>query len=92
MAMLETPRQLGAWVRRRRRALDLKQDELAVLVEVGARFVRELEAGKPTCQIGKVLAVVRALGGRLADAAGAEGLRSAAPAATVPMDSSTTGR
>jgi HTH-type transcriptional regulator / antitoxin HipB len=69
MALLATPEQFGAWIRRRRQALGLKQQELAFLVEVGRRFISELEAGKPTCHLGKALAVVRALGGRLVDAA-----------------------
>jgi y4mF family transcriptional regulator len=73
IAMLETPRQFGAWIRWRRVALGLKQEELAFLVGVGRRFVAELEAGKPTCQIGKALAVAGALGGKLADAAEAGG-------------------
>lgn len=67
--MLETPQQFGALIRRRRRALDLTQEELALTVNVGPRFIGELEAGKPTCQIGKALAVARAVGVTLMDAA-----------------------
>ena len=67
--MLETPQQLGASIRRRRQALGLTQEELALTVDVGPRFIVELEAGKPTCQLGKALAVARAVGIRLADAA-----------------------
>jgi HTH-type transcriptional regulator/antitoxin HipB len=67
--MLETPRQFGALIRERRRALGLTQEELALAVNVGPRFIAELEAGKPTCQLGKALAVARAVGVKLADAA-----------------------
>jgi HTH-type transcriptional regulator / antitoxin HipB len=69
LGKIGTPQQFGAWIRRRREALGLKQAELAVLVDVGPRFIAELEGGKPSCQIGKALAVAWALGGRLADAA-----------------------
>jgi len=67
--MIETPQQFGALIRRRRQALDLTQEELALAVDVGPRFIGELEAGKPTCQIGKALAVARAVGVKLADVA-----------------------
>lgn len=67
--MLETPQQLGALIRQHRRALHLTQEELALAVNVGPRFVAELEAGKATCQLGKALAVAHAVGIRLVDAA-----------------------
>jgi hypothetical protein len=79
--MLYTPQRFGAWIRRRRMTLGLKLEELALLIDVGPRFVCELEAGKPTCQIGKALAVARALGGKLADAAEAD---DGPPPATAP--------
>jgi len=40
----------------------MRQDELAGAAGVGIRFVVELEAGKPTAQLGKVLQVLSALG------------------------------
>ncbi len=57
-----TPQEIGRQVRDRRRALGLRQDQLAGAAGVGLRFLVELEQGKPTAQIGKVLAVIRALG------------------------------
>jgi HTH-type transcriptional regulator / antitoxin HipB len=69
MTMLDTPRQFGALIRERRKALKLTQEELALTVNVGPRFIAELEAGKPTCQLGKALAVARAVGVKLTDAA-----------------------
>ena len=54
---------LGAAVRAARRAQGLTQEELALVAGVGRRFVIELEAGKPTAQVGGTLRVVRALGG-----------------------------
>ncbi|ACL93946.3 transcriptional regulator [Caulobacter vibrioides] len=53
---------LGAQVRRARRAMGLRQDELAAAAGVGLRFLVELERGKPTVQLGKVLDVLAAAG------------------------------
>jgi y4mF family transcriptional regulator len=60
-----TPVELGKIVRRTRGALRLRQDQLAGAAGVGVRFIGELEAGKPTTQIGKALAVLDALGCRV---------------------------
>ena len=49
------PSDFGATVRSARRALKLRQAELAAAAGVGLRFLIELEAGKPTVQLGKVL-------------------------------------
>jgi y4mF family transcriptional regulator len=57
-----TPRDIGAMVRATRKASGLRQDELAGTAGVGLRFIVELEAGKPTAQLGKTLQVLRALG------------------------------
>lgn len=53
---------LGLLVRRERKAQNLKQAELAVVSGVGVRFIVDLEAGKPTLQLGKVLQVITTLG------------------------------
>ena len=53
---------LGLLVRRERKAQNLKQAELAAVSGVGARFIVDLEAGKPTLQLGKVLQVITTLG------------------------------
>ena len=58
--------QLGASVRSARREQRLTQDQLAAAAGVGVRFLIELERGKPTVQLGKTLAVLAALGCRLA--------------------------
>ncbi len=60
-----TPIELGKIVRRTRAALGLRQDQLAGAAGVGVRFIGELEAGKPTTQIGKALAVLDVLGCRV---------------------------
>jgi y4mF family transcriptional regulator len=60
-----TAKQLGATVRAARVAQGLRQDQLAAAAGVGLRFLIELEAGKPTAQLGKALDVLNALGCRV---------------------------
>ncbi len=43
----------------------MTQIELAAASGVGERFIRELENGKPTCQLDKALRIARMLGIRL---------------------------
>ncbi len=57
-----TPLDLGATIRQARREQGLRQDQLAAAANVGVRFIVDLEAGKPTAQIGKTFAVLAALG------------------------------
>ncbi len=57
-----TPGDLGTIVRTARKTQNLRQDELAGAAGVGLRFIVDLEAGKPTAQIGKTLQVLQALG------------------------------
>lgn len=57
--------EIGAVVRQARLAQGLRQDQLAAAAGVGLRFLVELERGKPTVRLDKVLAVLSALGCRL---------------------------
>jgi transcriptional regulator with XRE-family HTH domain len=52
----------GALVRERREALKMRQDDLALATGVGRRFILELEAGKPSCHLGRSLIVAAAVG------------------------------
>jgi len=54
--------QLGKAVRKKRKQIGVTQRELAMTCGTGERFIVELEQGKQTCQVGKVLHVVQALG------------------------------
>ena len=56
---------LGELLRRRRKTLGLRQQELADLAEVSVRFVHDVEHGKPTVQLAQLLRVIDALGLRL---------------------------
>jgi y4mF family transcriptional regulator len=57
-----TTAEIGDIVRSTRKAAGLRQDELAGAAGVGLRFIVDLEAGKPTAQMGKALQVLAALG------------------------------
>lgn len=62
---IEDAPQLGAEVRRVRRSQGLTQDDLALAAGVSRRFVLEVERGKPTSQVGKVLHLLAILGVRV---------------------------
>jgi len=61
----QNPKELGATIRARRRQLKVTQKDLAMTCGTGLRFIIDLEKGKSTCQIGKILQVLQALGLRL---------------------------
>jgi y4mF family transcriptional regulator len=65
---------LAAAVFARRETLGLRQEELADLAGCSPRFVHDLEAGKPTVQLDKVLSVLDVLGLGLAVVDGATGI------------------
>lgn len=54
--------ELGLLVRAQRRRLGLKQLDMAGLGNTGNRFIVELEKGKPTVQLQKVLDLLDLLG------------------------------
>jgi len=60
------PEEIGKIVKKERKALGLTQADLALTSGTGMRFISDLENGKPTCQLGKTLIVLRTLGLRLA--------------------------
>lgn len=65
MSVIATPAALGAAIKQGRKQLGLTQEELALASGVGVRFIVDLEAGKPTIQLGRALNVMHALGGTL---------------------------
>jgi y4mF family transcriptional regulator len=60
--MKYTPKQVGQLVRNARKSLGATQKDLALTSGTGLRFIIELEQGKATCQLGKVLTVLHTLG------------------------------
>jgi y4mF family transcriptional regulator len=53
---------LGQAAKAQRLRLGMTQAAVALVAGVGVRFIGELEAGKPTLQLERVVQVVRALG------------------------------
>lgn len=65
MANIQTTQQLGETLRSARKRLRVTQSQLALAAGVGLRFIVDLEAGKPTLRLNKVLQVIAVLGGTL---------------------------
>jgi len=57
-----TPQDIGRMVRETRKGLGVTQKELALTSGTGRRFIIELEKGKETAEIGKVLTILQTLG------------------------------
>ncbi len=57
-----TVQEIGQMIRESRKRLGVTQKDLALTSGTGLRFVIDLEKGKETCQIGKVLTVLHTLG------------------------------
>ncbi|MFT4729671.1 MAG: y4mF family transcriptional regulator [Granulosicoccus sp.] len=62
MTTITDSQTLGALIRNERKRQKVTQVELASLAGVGVRFLRELEKGKDSCQLGLVLCVLSTLG------------------------------
>lgn len=60
-----TTEHIGKVIRDTRKQLGVTQKDLALTSGTGLRFIIDLEKGKPTCQIGKVLTVMQTLGIKL---------------------------
>ena len=59
---VHSPLEIGQLVRQKRKADKLTQAELAAMCSVGVRLVSELENGKETIELAKVLRVLATLG------------------------------
>lgn len=60
--MRYSPADIGQIVRTARKNMGATQRDLALTSGTGMRFIVELEQGKATCQLGKVLTVLNTLG------------------------------
>lgn len=71
-----SPKAIGDFIRERRQANQMTQQELGELAGVGTRFVSELERGKPTLRLDAVNRVLWVFGRMLGivDAPREEGL------------------
>lgn len=74
---IKTPQDIAKLVRQARKDAGLTQAKLAKLCGVGTRFIVDLEAGKPTCQLDKTLIVLHGLGIKLYDETSLLGLAEA---------------
>jgi HTH-type transcriptional regulator / antitoxin HipB len=61
-AVKYTPREIGELIRETRKGLGVTQKALALTSGTGLRFIIELERGKATAEIGKVLTILQTLG------------------------------
>jgi len=53
---------IGSLVKHKRNQLNMTQPQLAAISGTGVRFISDLENGKPTMQIGKILEILHVLG------------------------------
>jgi HTH-type transcriptional regulator/antitoxin HipB len=60
--MKYTPREIGKLIRETRKALGVRQQDLALTSGTGRRFIIDLEKGKGTCELGKALTILNTLG------------------------------
>ena len=63
--IIRTTNDISILIKEERKRQNLTQVELAQLTNVGVRFLSDLENGKKTCEIEKVLKVLNGLGIRL---------------------------
>ncbi|OGT52865.1 MAG: hypothetical protein A3E84_05010 [Gammaproteobacteria bacterium RIFCSPHIGHO2_12_FULL_42_13] len=63
--MIITAHDFGQLIKTTRKKSRMTQVDLAAASGVGERFIRELENGKPTCQLDKALRIAQMLGIRL---------------------------
>jgi transcriptional regulator with XRE-family HTH domain len=60
--MIQSPKTLGLLIRATRKTQRVRMDDLAGSARVGPVFVREVERGKETVQLGRVLNLLAELG------------------------------
>jgi predicted transcriptional regulator len=54
--------ELGALVRQHRKSQKVRIEDLSDVAMISARLIGEFERGKETCQVGKVLQILKFLG------------------------------
>lgn len=60
--IINDPKDIGSIIQEKRKQLKMTQAEAAAMCNIGTRFLSELENGKTTLQIGKVLQVLKNFG------------------------------
>ena len=59
---INNPEELGQYLLKERKRLELTQKEISEFSDVGRKFIIELEKGKATAQLGKVFELLNSLG------------------------------
>jgi len=59
---ITTPQDLGTLLRKKRKSQNLTQGQVAQYCGVSVKFISEVERGKETAEIGKVLYLLNTLG------------------------------
>ncbi len=65
MKYIKNTKDIAGLIKATRKSLGLTQVQLSGICDTGVRFIVDLEKGKETCEIRKVLNVIQALGLRL---------------------------
>ena len=60
--IITSVKDIGLLIKEKRKRINMTQKEAASIAGVGVRFLSELENGKPTLEIDKVLNVARLFG------------------------------
>ena len=60
--LIQSTEDLGKAVQELRKKHQLTQADLALTAGTGVRFIVDVEKGKPTCEIAKVLHILKILG------------------------------
>jgi transcriptional regulator with XRE-family HTH domain len=63
--MIKTSEELGSIIRLRRKSIGMRQKDILDFASFGSTFLSELENGKPTVQLDKLLEAVYLLGLKL---------------------------
>ena len=63
--IIKTIKDIAEFIKTKRKEQNLTPIELAHLTHVGVMFLSDLENGKPTCEIEKVLKILNNLGAKI---------------------------
>ena len=64
LSEIKNAKELGELLQQMRKEMRVTQKQAADLCNVGPRFIGELEKGKPTAEIAKVIQIIRGYGFR----------------------------
>jgi transcriptional regulator with XRE-family HTH domain len=59
---ITSPKDLGLLIRAVRKSANVRQDDLSAMAGVSRQFAVDVERGKPTAQVGRILLLLKELG------------------------------